>query len=187
MGSKFVSRWIGLTLVVSIIAALDNGFVTTWAALAPAKIWHGEVWRLVTWPLVEPGPIGLVITCLSIYKFGGELAGAWGDRRLFRFVRHVVLAAAAATCVVTAVLGGAYMHRVGGWALTDALLIAWARQFPLRTLNLYGLAAFRGQELVNVTLAIVVIMALYVGPISMTPELVACAAAVLYPKGLLGR
>lgn len=187
MTSKFVTRWIGLTLIVSVIAALDDGFVATWAALAPAKIWHGEVWRLVTWPLVEPGPMGLLLTCLSIYKLGGELAVTWGDRRLFRFVRHVVLAAGATTCVVTAVLGGSYMHRVGGWAITDALVIAWARQFPLRTLNLYGLVAFRGQELVKVTLAISVLFALFWGPISMTPELVACAAAMLYPKGLLGR
>src|SRR3954471_23134196 len=103
MGSKFVTRWIGVTLVVSIVAVLDNGFVATWAALAPAKIWQGEVWRLVTWALVEPGPLVLVFTCVAIYKLGGDLAVSWGDRRLFRFVRHVVLAAAAATCLITAV------------------------------------------------------------------------------------
>jgi len=87
-----VSRWIVVTLVASIVAILDGGFVMEWASLAPARVWHGELWRLVTWPLVEPGPISLVITCLSIFKFGGELSVRWGDRRLLRFVGQIVLA-----------------------------------------------------------------------------------------------
>ncbi|HET9988584.1 MAG TPA: rhomboid family intramembrane serine protease [Kofleriaceae bacterium] len=187
MSQRFVRHWIALTLVASVAAALDGGWIARWAALAPARIWHGEVWRLVTWPLVETGVMPLVFTCAAIYKFGGELAERWGDPRLFRFVRHIVLSAAVVTCIVGVIPGLGYVHRLGGWAITDALVIAWARQFSDRTLSLYGLVSFRGKDLVNLTIAIAVLFAIFHGPVATTPELVACAAATLYPRSWLQR
>ena len=183
--SKFVSHWILLTLAASIIAALDGGWLWQWAALEPAKVWHGEVWRLATWPLIEGGPLALVFTCLAIYKFGGELAVVWGDQRLWRFARRVVLAASVVTCVLAALTGGGHLHRLGGCAVADALVIAWARQFPQRGLTLYGLVTLRGRDLVTVTVGVAVLFALYFGPIATAPELVACLAAAAYPRGLL--
>jgi membrane associated rhomboid family serine protease len=187
MASKLVNRWLVLTLVVSIVAALDGGWIVSWAALSPSRVWSGEVWRLVTWPLVETGVLSLVITCAAIYKFGGELAERWGDQRLFRFVRQIVLSAAVVTCIVGIIPGLGYVHRLGGWAITEALVIAWARQFPDRTLSLYGLVAFRGKELVQLTLAIAVLFAIFHGVVASAPELVACAAAALYPRSWMRR
>jgi membrane associated rhomboid family serine protease len=187
MASKFVNRWMALTLIASVVAALDGGWLISWASLAPARIWQGEVWRLVTWPLVETGVMSLLFTCVAIYKFGGELAERWGDQRLFRFVRHVVLSAAVVTCIVGVIPGLGYVHRLGGWAITEALVIAWARQFPERTLSLYGLVALRGKELVQLTLAIAVLFAIFRGVVASAPELVACAAAALYPRSWLRR
>jgi len=187
VASKLVTRWIAVTLVASIVAALDGGWLAQWAALAPAKIWHGEVWRLVTWPFVESGPLGLILTCVAIYKLGGDLAMRWGDRRLFRFARHVVLSAAVVTAIAGAIPGLGYVHRLGGWAICDALVIAWARQFPERTLELYGMLRVGGRELVGVTVGAAIVFAIYFGPVTMAPELVACAAAALYPKSWLRR
>lgn len=185
--SRLVARWIVATLAVSIVAVVDGGWLASWLALAPARIWHGELWRLVSWPLVVLGPVGLVLTCAAIYKFGGELAVRWGDRRLRRFVGEIVVAAGVATTVVAAIAGHGELWRTGGWAVTDALVIAWARQFPDRTLVLYGLLALRGRELISVTIAITGVFAVYVGPLTMMPELVACAAAAAYPARLLRR
>jgi membrane associated rhomboid family serine protease len=185
--STLVSRWIVITLAASIVSAVDGGFVAQWAALAPARVWHGELWRLVTWPFVEPGPVSLVVTCLSIFKFGSELSVRWGDRRLLRFVGQIVLAAGVTTCVLYALAGGGYFARLGGWAVCDVLVIAWARQFPLRPLVIYNLVAFRGRELVLATLGIAILFGLYYGPLAMAPELVACACAAMYPRSLLYR
>lgn len=187
LASKLIARWILVTVAASVIAALDGGLLARWAALAPSRVWHGEVWRLVTWPFVEPGPLSLLFTCAAIYKFGGELAVRWGDRRLRRFIVEIVLAAAAVTCVLAAIAGATYVWRLGGWAIADALTIAWARQFPSRTLVLYGLVALRGRELVTITVAINVLYAIYVGPIAIAPELVACVAAAAYPAARLRR
>src|SRR5882672_6429272 len=91
--SKLISSWIWLTLVASIAAAVSHGLMG-WAALAPARIWRGEVWRLVTWVFVEPGALALIMTCASLYKFGGELAPRWGERLLQRFLIEILGGAA---------------------------------------------------------------------------------------------
>ncbi|HUS28102.1 MAG TPA: rhomboid family intramembrane serine protease [Kofleriaceae bacterium] len=182
--SSFTTQWIVATLTCSLVAVFDGGWLARWFALAPHRIWHGEVWRLVTWPLVEPGPLGLVITCLAIYKFGGELAVRWGDRRLRRFIIEVVVAASVVTCLVAAV-SGRFVFRLGGWAMVDTLVIAWARQFPQRALVVYGMVTLRGRDLIRLTIAVAILYALYISPVAMAPELVACIAAALYPSSRL--
>ena len=180
--SQLVSRWIVATLAISIFSVLDGGFLWRWAALAPHDVFRGQLWRLVTWSLIEPTPLSLVLTCVVIYKLGGELAIRWGDRRLRRFVLHIVVGAGIATCLLAALFGARHLHRVGGWAISEAIVIAWARQFPNAPLVLYGLLVVRGQQLVRITVAFAILMALYYGPINMAPELFATAAAALYPR-----
>jgi membrane associated rhomboid family serine protease len=185
--SAFVHRWLIVTLTASIISALDGGWLASWAALEPSSIWHGQIWRLVTWPLIEASPLSLIFTCVAIYKFGGELAVHWGDRRLPRFTVEILLAAATVTCALAAVTGVGHVSRLGGWAVADVLAIAWARQFPDRALVLYGLLVLRGREIVRVICAAAIVFAIFIGPVHMAPELVACGAAALYPRSRLRR
>ncbi len=184
--SKLVDRWIVITLAASIVAALDGGWLARWAALIPSEIWRGQVWRLVTWPLIEVGPMAIVTTCLVIYKFGGELSTLWGDRRLLRFMVQIVVVASVVTLLLATVTGQ-YVFRLGGWAIDDALVIAWARQYPTRGIQLYGLVTLSGRQLIGITIGITVLYAVYVGPVAVAPELVACAAAYFYPTSLLRR
>jgi membrane associated rhomboid family serine protease len=174
------------TIAASVVATLDGGWLASWTALDPSRIWRGQVWRLVTWPFIENGPLALVTTCIAIYMFGGALAIRWGDRRLRRFMLQIVIAAGVVTSVLAALVG-ARVFRLGGWAVTDVLVIAWARQFPEMPLRIYGLLVLRGPELVRVTVAIAIVFALFWGPIWMAPELVGCAAAALYPRAWLAR
>lgn len=182
-----MTRWITVTLVASLVATLDGGWLAGLAGLAPAQIFRGQLWRLVTWALIQTDPLSLVFTCVAIYKFGGELAVRWGDRRLRRYITQLVVGGAVVTCLLAAATGWTHLSRLGGWAVSDALVIAWARQFPDATLVLYQVLELRGPRLVAVTFAVTMIYALYMGPIAIAPELVACAAAVYYPPGWLRR
>lgn len=185
--STFVSSWILLTLAASISSVIDGGWLASTLSLAPSKIFHGQVWRLVTWPLIEAEPMSLVLTCVAIYKFGSELAVRWGDRRLRRFMLELVLAGSGVTCLVAALVGRTWFQRLGGWAVGDALVIAWARQFPEARLVLYHVLVLHGQRLIAVTIGATVVYAMYAGPFWMLPELVICAAAALYPVSMLRR
>ena len=64
------------------------------------------------------------------------------------------LAAAIATCVIALLAGRRYMPHLGGWAVADALIIAWARQFPERVLAPYGLITLSGRKLIQFTIAV---------------------------------
>jgi hypothetical protein len=186
--SKLVSTWIWITVVASIVAAVDGGWLAAWAALAPSRIWRGEVWRLATWVFVEPGALGLVLTCVAIYKFGGELAPRWGDRRLRRFLVEVIGGAAVITTLLALVNDDAWsLRHLGGWTVGDVLVIAWARQYPDSTLVLYGLLRLHGRKLIAITIGITCVFAIVLGPFRMAPELLACAAAYWYPSARLTR
>ncbi|HEY4239395.1 MAG TPA: rhomboid family intramembrane serine protease [Kofleriaceae bacterium] len=178
---NFVSRWLVVTLALSIATAIEGGHLAHWLSLSPHDIFRGQVWRLATWPLVETGPLELIFTCAAIYKFGGDLAAQWGDRRLRRFAIDVTLFAAVATCIVS-LLSPIPVFRLGGWAITDALVIAWARQFPARPLRIYELFHLHGRDLALFTLGVAALFAVFYGPIAVAPELAACAIAFFYPK-----
>jgi membrane associated rhomboid family serine protease len=184
--SKLVTNWVIVTLCVTILAWFDGRFAA-WLALIPSRVIQFEVWRLFTWPFAQGSPLSLIMTCASIYKFGSELATRWGDRRLQRYATEILLAAGIITCLLALVTGHRFLVRSGGWAMTDLLVIAWARQFPERTLVLYGLLELSGRRLIQITIATSVLFALYFGPIAMAPELSACAIAALYPRERLSR
>jgi hypothetical protein len=184
--SKLISTWIWITIAASIAAALSGG-LQSWAALVPARLWRGEVWRLVTWVFVEPGALALIVTCASIYKFGGELAPRWGDRRLRRFVIQTLGGAAAATALLGLISAEVWRTPYfGGWAVCDVLVIAWARQYPDSVLVVHGVQ-LSGRNLTTAVIAITCAYALFAGPLAMAPELLACVAAYSYPGAWLAR
>jgi hypothetical protein len=184
--SSLVTKWLAITIVVSVIGALDGGFLMHWLSLVPHRILAGEVWRLATWPFVEPSPVELVLTCMAIFRFGTELSVSWGPRRLARFAIETLLIAGV-VAVILSTITHTPMRHLGGWAVGDLLVIAWARQFPNRALTFYGLVTVYGRNLVHLTIAITAVYAIYVGIVEFSPELVTCAIAALYPTSRLAR
>ena len=142
---------IALTLLMTLTVALDGGAdgeLYRWLALSPLQVWRGEVWRLVTWSFVELGPWSLVVGCVSLYWFGTDLVTAWGPRRFAAYVGATLAVAGVGTCVLALALPGAARQlHLGGWALDDALTIAWALQFPERAIQYYGLLLLRHRVL----------------------------------------
>ena len=120
--------------------------------------------------------------CLVIYRFAGALTPAWGDARLARFVAKTIIIAGVATCLVALVSHDANASRLGGWTITEIVVIGWARQYPERTLFVFeGLFRLRGRGAVGFIALFTLVIAAFVGPLAFVPELVACVVAIGYP------
>ncbi len=186
-----VAGLIALTLVTSIAAAVDaggGGELYYRLALEPAGVWRGELWRLATWTLVQGSPWALVFGCVTLFFFGGDLFSMWGRRRFLRFVVAIVLLAGAGTSLLALVFTDAWAYpHLAGWALGDALVIAWALQFPERQVRLYGLIAIGGTQLAYGTFAFAVLCAVFYGAGFFLPELIAGGASLLTMTGALRR
>lgn len=182
--STLVTRWILLTIAASVVSMVDGGWLVRWASFAPKLIVRGQIWRLVTWVFIEQWPMALVFACVSLYKFGGELAIRWGDRRLRRFSLQLILAGSIAGVLVALFSPVAWhMHRCGGWVVGDLILIAWARQFPTASVTLYGgLITLSGERLMWFTLFVTTVAAIGVGITPWIPELVVAYGAAFYPR-----
>lgn len=175
--SKLISTWIWITIATTLLAAVVPG-VAWWLALSPDRVWHGEVWRLVTWVFLHGGPMLLVWSCIVIYRIGDDLVGRWGERGLARFLIKVLGGAALVTCGLAWLSDTVWHHMQRcGFAVGDALVIAWARQFPNRVLRLQGLLDVYGRNLILITVAITCAHAIFYGPLAMIPELATCALA----------
>ena len=167
----------------SIAVALDaraGGELYQHLALRPEAVWRGEVWRLLTWPFIQAGPLALILTCVSIFVFGSALCVRWGARRYTRYVAGVLAFAGAGTCLAAlAVPMWAWQSHFGGLVLCHALLIAWARQFPDAEVAMYFVLVVRGPAIVAIVIAATLVFALFLGIGWLLPELLAIAAALL--------
>lgn len=179
---KLVHRWIALTVIVSLIAAVDGGWVMKHLALAPDCVFHGQVWRLVTWTLIVPRPFTLVIVGWFIYRFGGELAEHWGEPRVRRVAYQLAIAAGLATCGVALLLGKHDPHTCSSLTMVP-LFILWGRQYPDRELKLYGMIPVTAAGAVRLLAGFVGLCTVYYGLYAYAPELVGSALALVYPLG----
>jgi len=182
----FVHRWIAATVIVSIICAVDRGWVMKWLALAPDHVLHGEVWRLVTWALIVRAPFTLVVVGWLIYRFGGELAAHWGEPRLRSVVIQLGVVAAVATCAIAVAMGQHTAHTCSSLTLVP-LVILWGRMYPEREVVLYGMIHVKAAQLVGYAAIFIGLFTVYYGLYAFAPELVSCALALVYPKGWLRR
>jgi hypothetical protein len=116
-----------------------------------------------------------------IYTFGSDLLLNWGPARYLRYLAGIALIAGVGTSLVALVLPDAWeLPRLGGMVLGDALLIAWARQFPDYPVWVYFVLLLKGRALVSFVVATTLLFAAYFGFAWVMPELMAIAAALLY-------
>ena len=182
--SPVVAGLIALTLLTSLIAVVDfhrGGGLYARLALIPDRVFHLQLWRLVTWPLAYFSAKSLIGALLLIYFAGSGLAAAWSPGRLARFSLGIVVFAALATCAVGAFVSRAWgWPHLGGMALPAALAIAYGLQFPLARVRVFDVLEISGDVLAYGTLGVTALFAVFYGWVWALPELFAAGAAYLY-------
>jgi membrane associated rhomboid family serine protease len=168
---------LALTVACSLVVAFGERHVTELFALTPLVpelVLRGQVWRVVTWVLIEPSPFSLVFRCLLLFWLGRDLSGVWGARRFLSVYFGVCIFAAVATCAVALVDPSvASQTYLGSWALDAAITVAWGLHFPDRVIRIYFVIPIRGHWLAWGTVALTVAYAIYFGWDTLVPVLAA--------------
>jgi membrane associated rhomboid family serine protease len=152
------------------------------SVLRVGDVWHGEVWRLVTWAPIEIDPLGLVFGLLLLYFISPDLLRRWGTRRFFvNFFAGAALVGAL-TCLVGAFVWRpvAQVSHIGLWPMEEAMLIAWATLFQDRQILLFFALPVAGRNLIGLTIAITVVMAALGGFQRFVPHFLAELLALAY-------
>jgi membrane associated rhomboid family serine protease len=177
-------------VLLSILNAVTG--LVAWTLFAPNAVLGGQVWRLVTWVLVEAGgpntPINLLFGGLTLYWFGRDLCSAWGSRRFVLTYFGVATLAALATTLlslgVPQLRGGVW---TGAWPILSALLIAWASLFPERQILLFFALPISGRTLGWITVAGTLLYGVFGSMHAYVPHLLAQGIMALYLRGVSAR
>ena len=121
-------RWllillVGAWLLTVIGGALHLFDLAGWLALSGPTFWHGQVWRLVTYPLLPFGILDLMMNCIALIMLGGQLERFW-SRGDFWF--YAALTAAGAGLVKVCLQPSAGTPLTGAAPMMFGLLAAWA-------------------------------------------------------------
>ncbi|AKU94412.1 Rhomboid family protein [Labilithrix luteola] len=181
------------TVAASFLAAFTSRHVAPLfelAALRPELVLRGQIWRLVTWPFVEPSPLHLIFECLFLWWFGRDLADEWGSRRFFQVWFGVTLFASVVTSIVALVDPAVRVQSyLGGMGVAEALIVGWGLWFPDRVVRIYFVLPIKGLWLAWLTIAITIVFAVYEGWEFYLPTLAAEGGmlAWLFRRSFVGR
>lgn len=173
---------IGAILIVSVAAAVTarNAAVplAAWLVLSPAAVLRGELWRLVTWPLLEDNPLSVLFACYALYWVGRDLVDAWGSQRFL--MRALLLTFVTGVITTAASLAWPGLGAAGTWPMLAGLIVMWGLTFRGRTMHFLGGITLTGLRLAQVAVGITVLYALFFGLAPFVPHFVAEAIAFVW-------
>jgi membrane associated rhomboid family serine protease len=162
---------VGVMIAAMVVASVLSWFPTTkglafYLPLSPAHVLSGELWRVVTWPLVQPHPLTLLFVGLMFWQFGAQLVFEWGERRFVARVLGITVGAGIATSLLAFVWPPASLPYAGAWPVALALLFAWGLLHSGAQLNWFGVLPMSGGTVAKVILFGTVIMGLFDGGVA---------------------
>jgi membrane associated rhomboid family serine protease len=128
-----------LLVVLFLVDNLGGGAASAWLALHPRLVMEGEIWRLVTWSVLESQPIGLIFAALWIWQTGGQLAGRWGTRRFLGVWVGLSAGAGVTQVLASFVWDSAGIAQGTPWPILVALLLMWALANPNAHMSWFGM------------------------------------------------
>lgn len=122
-----------LILVLSLLyAAAFVGNVTEkynlfeWLGLRSTSVWHGEVWRIISYAFVSPNLLNLVLNVIILAMLGAFLERVWSPKEFWIFCLVSATGAGLAKVLVTP---SSPVLMVANVPIIFGLLVAWAKIF----------------------------------------------------------
>ncbi len=121
------------------VAALVPAFPAGLLTAVPERVWPSlELWRLVTYPLVNVGIVSILFGLLLLWSFGAELEPEWGSRRYALFLLLATLSGGVLGVGAAFLLGGGFGAGFGLSGPLTAVIAAWTFEGPSRPTNFFG-------------------------------------------------
>jgi membrane associated rhomboid family serine protease len=134
-------------LVTTLLLAVGLGAVLGWLTFTSTQVWQGQIWRVVTYGLVNPPTLQFVIDMFMIVWFGREVEKFFGRRIFLQLFASVYLV----TPLLFSALGLATTLRLSGETGAFALFIAFATLYPNAALLFNILAKWAALVLVGIS------------------------------------
>ena len=122
---------IGLGIISVLVRAFEGGNVGIASRLwlEPQKIQDGEIWRLITWPLVNQVGFWTIFLFFILYMLGNQLESLMGRRTFLYLLLALTLLPALVLTLVS--ISNSSQFSLGGLRFIEiGVLIAFAVQFP---------------------------------------------------------
>ncbi len=121
--------------LAALFPAVPAGLLTA----VPDRIWPGlELWRLVTYPVVNVGIVSILFGLLLLWSFGAELEPEWGSRRYALFLLLATLSGGVLGTAAAFLFGGGFGAGYGLAGPLTAVIVAWTLEGPSRPTNFFG-------------------------------------------------
>jgi membrane associated rhomboid family serine protease len=154
-GKALIGMMIAVTCIWVMFALGLNWADASGGVLAPfvgnaQKVLHGQIWRLVTAPLIHhpADPGHLIVTVLGLYFLGTSLEERWGARRMLLFLFGSAAFAFALQVVVGALVPKLHQPTfLGGLGMVEAIAVAWALAHRNATVRLFFVLPVSGTML----------------------------------------
>jgi membrane associated rhomboid family serine protease len=131
------------TLVLTVLGYLSTLFpalpVGLLTAVPDRIVPGGEVWRLVTYPLVNLGIVSVLFGLLLLWSFGSELEPEWGSRGYALFLVLATVSGAVLGVGAALILGGTFGTGYGLAGPLTAVIAAWTLEGSSRPTNFFGI------------------------------------------------
>lgn len=122
----------------SLLAVPISGYLTFLVRGRQDIGWLLQPWSLVTYPFVDPGPLGLLLQGYFLYLVGGILERSWGSRN-FLAIFFIFTAVSSVALLVPAYLFNVRVDLIGLWLPLSTLVVAWAAMDPEAQIYIWGI------------------------------------------------
>ena len=188
---KVTKSWIIILFATFLLNALGQNLlgvsIPLLAAFSPDQIFAGEIWRLVTYPLVEMNALRLLISAFILFLFGVHYERLWGSKEYFRFALVVTIGAGIIAAVLQKFIplsSGTGLYS-GPHAFVDALLVYMVVKEPDSKILFGFVLPIQTRVLVGFFILLTVLQALNGEPNHLYLYFSAMLISFLYSSGRL--
>jgi len=139
VNTLFVALHVAAFVIVAILISNYGSDILVSLALIPSAIFHGQVWRLVSYGIFPPGTgwdvFNFIIAMILLIFFGRQVEQYIGRVSYLYFYIALVLIPAVLLCLLS--LTGMNTIYLNGYATIFGVFIAFAALYPGMELNIF--------------------------------------------------